>query len=106
MGGNTRVRILVTTYQIGRVDHLDQSEAYDISQLVREYEPWEVGGMIINAAIFYVGSCAISIYFLFCYISAEGITPDFVSHIVIISHPLACFDGAHSGCSIGTTSKE
>ena len=40
----TRVRILVqvTIYRrllIGRDGHLDQSEAYDISQLVREYGP-------------------------------------------------------------------
>ena len=37
-----RILVQVTIYRrllIGRDGHLDQSEAYDISQLVREYGP-------------------------------------------------------------------
>ena len=37
-----RILVQVTIYRrllIGRDGHLDQSEAYDISQLVREYRP-------------------------------------------------------------------
>ena len=38
-----RILVQVTIYRrllIGRDGHLDQSEAYDISQLAREYGPW------------------------------------------------------------------
>ena len=39
----SRILVQVTIYRrllIGRDSHLDQSEVYDISLLVREYGPW------------------------------------------------------------------
>ena len=38
------------TLRIGRVGHLDHSEACDISQLVREYGPWLAGGTDLISA--------------------------------------------------------
>ena len=46
-----RVLVQVAIYRrllIGRDGHLDQSEAYDISQLVRKYGPSQVSNMKLN----------------------------------------------------------
>ena len=50
-----RILVQVTIYRrllIGRDGHLDQSEAYDISQLVREYGPsWPLNVLVYKSNI-------------------------------------------------------